>query len=118
MCPAKLEIGNERHFQSAACCDVLEIAAVRRDEQLAPEEARLFAAKMPRDVGLLGLNLIQINSVRQKNCEPRLGWHCFRIRFVDLNLDLAGLHPHITQSPLPQKHAPRIEFGTDAVSNK
>jgi hypothetical protein len=52
VCPAKIEIGNRRHFQSAACRNVIEIPAVRRDQQLGSEEARLFAAKSPGDIGL------------------------------------------------------------------
>jgi hypothetical protein len=116
VCAAKIEIGNHCHFQFAACCDVIEIPAVWGDEQLGSEKARSFAAKLPGNIGLLGLNFLQVNSVRQKNCEPRFAWYCFRVRFVDLNLDVARLHTHIGEAPLPQKHAPRIEFGGDTVS--
>ena len=36
--------------------------------------------------------------------------------FVNLDLHVARLHVHIIKSPLPQKHAPRIELGSDTVS--
>src|SRR4029077_4859089 len=106
VCAAKIEIGSRRHFQSAACRNVLEIPAVRGDEQLSSEEARSFVAKAPGDVGLFRFDLLQVNSVRQKNCEPRLWSHWFRMSFVNLDLDVARLHTHIGEAPLPQKHAP------------
>src|SRR4029077_4438641 len=116
VCAAKIEIGNRRHFQSTARRNVLKIPAVRRDEQLRSEKARSLTAKAPGDVGLFRFDFLEVNSVRQKNCEPRLDWHCFRIRFVYLNLNVARLHTHIGEAPLPQKHAPGIEFGGDTVS--
>ncbi len=36
--------------------------------------------------------------------------------FVNLDLHVARLHVHIIKSPLPHKHAPRIELGSDTVS--
>src|SRR5262245_57856626 len=102
MCAAKLEIGNHRHFQSAARCKVLEIRAVWGDEELSSKEARSLSAKTPGNVGLFRLDLLQVNSVRQKKCEPRFPWHRFRIRFVDLNFDVAKLHVDLGEPPLPQ----------------
>src|SRR4029453_9452980 len=113
-----IQVGNRRHFQFAACRKVIEIPAVRRDEQLGSKEAPSFAAKSPRDVGLLRLNLLQVNSVRQKNCEPRLRLHWFWMSFVNLDLHIAGLHVHTIKSPLPYKRAPGVEFGSDAVSDE
>jgi hypothetical protein len=115
---AKIEIRNRHHFQSTACCNVLEIPAVRGDEQLGSEKARSFTAKAPGDVGLFRFDLLQANSVRQKNCEPRLRSHWFWMSFVNLDLHIAGLHVHIIKSPLPYKRAPGIEFGSDTVGNE
>ena len=36
--------------------------------------------------------------------------------FVNLDLHVARLHVHTIKSPLPQKHAPGIELGSDTVS--
>jgi hypothetical protein len=36
--------------------------------------------------------------------------------FVDLDLHVAGLHVHVSEPPLPQKGAPRIECRGNAVS--
>jgi len=116
VCAAEFEIGSRRHFHSAARCNVIEVPAVRGDEQLRSEKSCPLVAKTPGNVGLFRFDLLQVNSVRQKNCEPRLARHCFRIRFVDLNLDVARLHTHIGEAPLSQKHAPRIEFCGDPVS--
>ena len=116
MCATQIEIGNRDHLQPAAGGEVLEVPPVRRDEQMRAEEARLLAAKSPRDVDLFGLNFLQVNSVRQKNCEPRFWADCFWMSFVNLDLHVARLRVHLGKPPLSQKHAPRIEPGGDIIS--
>src|SRR6266478_6210428 len=76
----------------------------------------LLAAKSPGYVGVIRFNLFQIDSFGQENGKPWLWCHCFRIRFVNLNLDVAGLHAHVAEPPLPHKDAPRIKRCRDATS--
>ena len=86
---AEIQLGEHGHLQSAAGGNVFKIGAVRRNEQLCAEKSGSLAAKLPRYVGLRRFNPLHIHPVWQKNGEPRLGCHCFRICFVDLNLDVA-----------------------------
>src|SRR5262249_21639333 len=115
-CVRRRSRSGSRHFQSAACRDVIEIPAIRRDEELSSKEACSFTVKAPGYIGVFRFDLLQINSIRQKNREPRLRSHWFRMNFVNLDLDVASLHVHVGEAPLSQEHAPRIEFGGNAVS--
>lgn len=116
VCAAKIEIGDRRHLQSAARCEVLKIRTVGPDEQLRSEEAWSLATKPPGDVGLFRFNFLQINSVRQKKCKPGFWGHCFWMSLVNLDLHFACTHLHTINSPLPQQYAPGIELGCDAAS--
>src|SRR5438132_13145502 len=100
---AKLQIGKQSRLKSAAGGNVFKIRLVRRDEQLCAEKSGPLAAKLPGYIGLLRFNFLQVNSVRQENGKPRLGCHGLRIRFVNLNLEVAGLHAHIGDSRLSPK---------------
>lgn len=80
------------------------------------EKARVLAAELPRYIGMFRLNPIDIHAVRQKNREPRLRRGLFRIRFVNLDFDLAGFNVNIAEPPLPDKHSPWIKPGSDSVS--
>src|SRR6266566_7804440 len=51
----QIKIGQECHVQFAANCGIIEIPALRSDEQMRAEEARAFAAKLPRHIGMFGL---------------------------------------------------------------
>src|SRR5437899_3070811 len=113
---AESQIGKQSQLQSAAGGNVFKIRPVRRDEQLCAEKSSPLAAKLPGYIGLLRLNFLQVNSVRQENGKPRLGCHGFRIRFVNLNLDVAGLHSHTGEPPLPHKDAQRIKRCRDAAT--
>ena len=86
---AEIQIGKQSHLQSAAGGNVFKIGTVRRNEQLCAEKSGPLTAKSPRYVGLRRFNPLQIHLVWQKNGEPWLGYHCVRMRFVNLNLDLA-----------------------------
>src|SRR5205814_9079629 len=98
--------------------NVLEIATVRRDEKLGSKEARLFTPKSPGDIRLVRMNFLQVNSIGQKDGEPRLRSHWFWMAFVNLDLHVARLHLHTIKSPLPHQYAPRVELGSDAVSDE
>ena len=65
---------------------------------------------------MLGFNPLQKHPVRQKNCKPGLRLDCFRVRFVNLNFDVARSNVDVAEVPLPHKQAPRIEFGRDVSS--
>src|SRR5260370_10845991 len=108
--------GNKAIFSLPAGAEVFKIGAVRRDEQLRAKKSGTVAAKLPGYVGLRRFDLLHKHSVRQKNRKPWLGRHCFRMRFVNLNLDVAGLHAHVAESPLPHKDAKRIKRCRDAAS--
>ena len=86
---AEIQIGKQSHLQSAAGGNVFKIGPVRRNHQLCAEESSPLAAKSPGYVGLRRFNPLQIDPVWQKNGEPRLGYRCFRMRFVNLDLDVA-----------------------------
>src|SRR5206468_3938649 len=73
----------------AASRSVIEISVVRSDEQLRPEETRAFPPKLPRYISMLGFNPFDVHAVRQKKREPRLWRDLFRVRFVNLDFDLA-----------------------------
>jgi hypothetical protein len=113
---AEIQIGKQSHLQPAAGGNVFKIRSVRRNEQLCSEKSGLLAAKSPGYVGVIRFNLFQIDSFGQENGKPWLGCHCFRIRFVNLNLDVAGLHAHVAEPPLPHKEATRIKRCRDATS--
>jgi hypothetical protein len=49
---------------------------------LCAEDARAFAAELPRYIAMLGLNPLDIHAVRQKNREPWLWCDFFRVRFA------------------------------------
>ena len=118
---AEIQIGKQSHLQPAAGGNVFKIRSMRRNEQLCIEKSGLLAAKSPGYVGVIRLNLFQIDSFGQKNGKPWLPEclrGCFRIRFVNLNLDVAGLHAHVAEPPLPHKDAPRIKCCRDATSIK
>src|SRR5439155_26673693 len=85
----QIKLWKQGHLQFAARCSVIEISAVRSDEQLRPEETRAFPAKLPGYISMLGFNPLDIHAVRQKKREPRLWRDLFRIRFVNLDFDLA-----------------------------
>src|SRR5205809_5518505 len=70
--PTQIKVGQQRHVQFAANCSIIEISAMRSDEQLRAVEARALAAKLPRYIGTVGLNPLHIHAVRQKKREPRL----------------------------------------------
>src|SRR4029077_7880899 len=116
MALAQEKMGHTRHFQCAAVRAVLEIGAVRRDEQMRAEKARLFAAQRPRDVGGLRFNSLQDNPVRQKNCEPPMKRGRFGFVLVNLDLNLAGLNVDVIELPAPGKYRPRIKLGCDTAS--
>ena len=63
----QVKIGNNRRFQYAAGGAVLEIGAVRRDEQARAEKARTLATQSPGHVGRVRFNPLENNSLRQKN---------------------------------------------------
>ena len=112
----EIQIGEQNHLQSAAGGDVFKIGPMRRNEQLCSEKSGLLAAKLPGYVGLSRFNLLQVDSVWQKNGKPWFWCDRFRIRFVNLNFDIAGLHTHVGESPLANKDAQRIKCCCDAVT--
>ena len=85
----QIKLWKEGHLQFAASCSVIEISVVRSDEQLRPEETRAFPPKLPRYISMLGFNPFDVHAVRQKKREPRLWRDLFRVRFVNLDFDLA-----------------------------
>ena len=112
----QIEIGKQSHLQFSARGKVFEIGTVRRNQQLRAEKSGPIAAKSPGYVGLRRFNPLQIHPVWQKNCEPGLGCDCFRVCFVNLDLDFARLHVHVGEPPLPNEDAQRIKGCRDAAS--
>src|SRR5439155_26570061 len=85
----QIRLWKQGQRQFAGRCSVIEISAVRSDEQLRPEETRAFRPELPRYISMLGFNPLDIHAVRQKKHEPRLRRYLFRVRFVNLDFDLA-----------------------------
>ncbi len=98
---AEFQIGKQSHLQFAASGKVFKIETMRRNQQLCTEKSSLLAAKSPDYVGLWRFNPFQIHPVWQKNGEPRLGGHRFRICLANL----ASVWNH--RRP-PQDLSPRI----------
>ena len=112
---AKIEIWNQCHLQSATGGRILEIEAVRRDNQLRTEKPCSLTAKLPGDIRTLRFDMLQEDPVRQKNRKPRFWLNRFRMCLVNLNCDLARFNTDVAEPPLTHKHAPWIEPGRDAV---
>src|SRR5215471_14402709 len=59
VCTQQIKIGNQRHLQGSAARHVIEIRAVRCDEQLSTEKSCRIAAEPPRHIRTLGFNPLQ-----------------------------------------------------------
>jgi hypothetical protein len=112
----QVKLGKQPHLQFATTCSVIEVPAVRGDEQLRAEKTRVLTTEPPRYIGMFRLNLFYVYAVRQKRREPRLRRNLFRLCFVDLDFDLAGFNVNIAEPPLTHKHAQQIKPGSDSVN--
>src|SRR5437588_7445732 len=69
----QIKLWKQGHLQFPASCSVIEISAVRSDEQLCPEEDRAFPAKLPGYISMLRFNPLYILEVRTNTRRPQLG---------------------------------------------
>src|SRR5947199_6974670 len=99
------EIGNESALHRAPGRAILEIAGMRRDEETRAEESAFLVSESPGHIRWVGPHSVEINPIGQKDVIPRLARRGLRVRFVDLNSNLASVDVDFVQLPTPQKNA-------------